>query len=159
MALDIIILTPIAFGLVVGIWRGLVKEVTAMGAILVGVIFAKVFAPDLAELLIETFAWSKEVMLLVCYVIIFVVVTLSLHFISKLITKFLKKISLGWLNHLLGALFGGFKWALLVSVLLTCFDLLDQKFEILQPNVKESSWAYEPIKAIAGTTWNVIQDY
>ncbi len=159
MTLDIIILLPIVYGLIRGIWRGLVGELTAMVAILAGILCAKYFAQDLAEVLLETFAWSKEIMLLVCYATIFISVTLVLHLIGKLISKLLKTISLGWLNHLLGAVFGAFKWALIVSVLINCFDLLDNKFHILQPNVKEQAWSYEPIKSIATTTWEVIQDY
>ncbi len=158
MILDIILLIPIIYGLIRGIFRGLVGELTAIVAVIAGVIVAKIFAPDLATLLLNNLNWGETACLLLSYILIFTLTALSLHGIGLLCKKFLKKISLGWLNHLLGGVFGMLKWAILVSVLLNCFDMLDKKRHILKPETKSASYVYQPLQKVASVTWDTIQD-
>ncbi len=158
MILDIILLLPIVYGLIRGIFRGLVGELTAIIAVIAGVVCAKFFAPDLAVKLTQIFAWGKQVCELLSYVLIFFVVTICLHLLGRLIARLLQAIALGWLNRLVGGVFGGLKWALVVSVLLNCFNLLDSYIHILKPEVKNASIAYKPLEKLASVTWDAFQD-
>ncbi len=158
MILDIILLLPIVYGLIRGIFRGLVGELTAIVAVIAGVVCAKIYAPTLAIKLIEVLTWGQQVCELISYVLIFFVVTICLHLLGKLIARLLRAISLGWLNYLAGCIFGGLKWALIVSVLLNCANLLDSYVHIIKPEVKKSSIAYQPLEKLASVTWNTIQE-
>ncbi len=158
MILDIILLLPIVYGLIRGIFRGLVGELTAIVAIIAGVICAKIYAPEFAIKLTEVFTWSKQVCELLAYLLLFLGATLCLHLIGKLIARLLRAISLGWLNHLLGCIFGGLKWALIVSVMLNCFNIVDASMHILKPEVKKASVAYKPLAKLASVTWDAIQE-
>ncbi len=157
MILDIILLLPIVYGLIRGVFRGLVGELTAIVAVIAGIICAKIFAPELATYILNVFTWNIQVCNLIAYLVIFLVVTCTLHLVSKLLARLLSAISLGWLNRLAGGLFGGLKWALIVSILLNCFNLLDNRFHILQPNVKKASVAYEPLEKLASVTWDAVE--
>lgn len=155
--LDIIILIPIAFGLIRGLVRGFVVELTAVVAIVAGVVCAKIYAPSFGNILTDTFTWNQQVCNIVAYMLIFIGVALLLHVVAKLISKLLRTISLGWLNCLLGAVLGTAKWAILVSVLLVAFNALDQRFQILKPAQKQSSVLYEPVGRIAGIAWEAVK--
>ncbi len=158
MILDIILLLPIVYGLIRGIFRGLVGELTAIVAVVAGVVCAKMFAPEFSCYLTQLFTWNQSVCELIAYLLIFLVVTLCLHAVGKLLARVLSAIALGWLNHLAGCIFGGLKWALVVSVLLNCFDMLDDQVHILKPSVKKNSIAYKPVKKLAAVTWEAIQN-
>ncbi len=157
MILDIILLLPIVYGLIRGVFRGLVGELTAIVAVVTGIVCAKIFAPDLASMLLNVFTWGAQICNLIAYLVIFLVVTCTLHVVGKLVARLLSAISLNWLNRLTGALFGGLKWALVVSICLNCFNIIDKHFHILQPNVKKASVAYKPLEKLASVTWDAVE--
>ena len=89
----------------------------------------------------------------VSYTLIFIITVLAAFLISNLTSKVLKSISLGWLNSLLGGVFGALKFAIIVSVLMNVFDALDSKFEFAKQEKKEASIAYYPILKLAPSLW------
>lgn len=152
--IDIIILIPILFGLIRGLFRGFVIELTAVVAIIAGVICAKLYAPAFALKLAELLTWNQPACNVAAYMLIFIGVAVLLHIVGKLFSKLLSAIALGGLNKLLGAVIGAAKWAILVSVLLVAFDALDQRFHILRPEQKQASVMYKPISTIATAAWD-----
>lgn len=153
--LDSIILIPIAIGLIWGLFRGLVKEVAGIVAVVLAIFAAKFFAPQLSEILIRFFSLSEKLWVnVLSWVIIFVAVMLIIIFLSKMVNKLISAVSLGWLNKLLGGVFGGLKFMLLISVLLNIFDTVDDKFNIIKPEIKNESVAYKPVKSVVATLWD-----
>ena len=59
-----------------------------------------------------------------------------------MLTKLFKLISLGWLNRLIGGVFGAVKWVLIVSIIVLCVDMLDSVLHFIRPEIKESSILY-----------------
>lgn len=157
LILDIIILAPIAYGLIRGLMHGFVQELTTLVALVAAVICTKVWAPALSQWLATAVTWDTKVCRLVAWLTIFLGVVLLLHVVGKLIGKLLSAVSLGGINRLLGALFGAAKWALVVSLLLCVFEMIDNTFHILKPEQKCESIAYEPVRKIAAVTWDTLQ--
>ncbi len=155
--LDLIILVPVLYGLVRGLFRGLVGEVVSLGAIILGVVGARLWADDVSTHLLELIEMSQEVARLVAYLVVFVIIALTLNLVGKLIERLLKAIFLGGINKLFGAVFGALKLALVASVLLNGFAILDERFELLKPEQKEASILYEPVKQLAAVAWEQIQ--
>lgn len=156
--LDIILLVPILYGCIRGLFRGLVKELTAIIAIVAAIVCAKIFAPSAAQVLMKYATLSEAVCNVVAYLIVFFVVALFLHLIGYMLSSLLKAISLGWLNRLLGAVFGTLKWALIVSVLFNGAAILDDYFHFIKPELKETSIAYSPVKKLASVAWKELQN-
>ncbi len=156
--IDIIILLPIFYGLIRGLMRGFVQELTNLVALIAAIIGTKLFAPAFALWLAKYISASPSVCQLLAWFILFTAIVLTLHLIGKLISRFLKAISLGWLNRLIGAIFGAAKWALIVSIVLNGVSLLDNQFHFLKPELQEQSIAYEPIQKIASVTWSTVQN-
>ncbi len=141
--IDIIIGIVLIFGIVQGCRHGIVKEIAFFVAIALGIIVAKMLAPEVAQQLQSYTSWKFDICLIVSYASLFLIVSLVLHIVAYLLTKALKFIALGWLNRLLGGLFGLLKWGLIASVVLNLMITidLDKKFD-------GESFLFEPVAAI-----------
>lgn len=157
--LDIIILLPIIYGLVRGLMRGFVVECTAIIAIVLGIIAAKLWAPPFAVKILQVLEMPEGLAQSLAYVLLFVGVTLFCKAIARLVHRFLKAISLGWLDRLAGGLFGGLKWALILSVILNLLLIPEQYVQIIKDEAKQSSELYQPILRIATISWDKMQQY
>ena len=122
--------------------RGLITEVIAILAVILGFIGAKIWGQDSSAWLLTQFTWPQPVCDAVAYALLFLGIAVALAIVGKLLSKLLKAISLAWLNRLLGALFGLLKWGLIVLAIVFCVNKLDQQFHFLQPELKQQSIIY-----------------
>ena len=161
--LDIVIVVPLLIGLVRGIMRGLVIELMAVLAVILGFWGARVWGPDFAEWLMDVdhylyFEMSKTIAICVAYALLFVAITVVLTLLGKWLTRFFKAIHVAWVNHLLGAILGTLKWAVIVLVLVFIVGQLDAQFGIMPRKLKADSQLYEPALKTADTCWLKIKD-
>ena len=152
-SLDMFLLIPIAAGFIFGLFKGLVKELASLLAIVLGIYGAKLFAPYAYNILINTFGISVHMAKPLSYFVLFVLIAIGMLLLARMLDKFFDSISLGGLNKLLGGVFGGLKFALIVSVLLNVFDAIDSRFSILKAETKQNSIAYEPVLKLAPVLW------
>ena len=151
--LDLLILIPITLGFVFGLFKGLIKELTSLVAIVLGIYGAKLLAPSVSGFLIHVFHFSTKTALPVSYLLLFVTIALGLLFIANMLDKVFESLALGGLNKFLGGLFGALKYALIVSVLLNVFDSLDSRFSIINMKTKAQSIGYKPILNFGPKLW------
>lgn len=59
-SLDIFILIPIAIGFVFGLFKGLVKELTSLAAIFLGIYFSKILSPWLSQILVKSWPFPLK---------------------------------------------------------------------------------------------------
>lgn len=152
--LDFYLIIPIAIGFVFGLFKGLIKELTSLAAIVLGIYGAKLMAPFAYNILIHTFAVSPKTAKPLAYFILFVLIAIGMLLLAKMLNKFFESMSLGGLNKLLGGIFGGLKWALIISVLLNVFDVIDSRFSILHKEAKEKSIGFRPLLKLAPVLWD-----
>ncbi len=65
--IDIILLVPMAVGLVRGLFRGLIREVLSLAAIIVGILASYYYADDLSSYLRVTFSDAGDWLEIVSY--------------------------------------------------------------------------------------------
>lgn len=152
--LDLILLVPIALGFVFGLFKGLIKELASLAAIVLGIFGAKLFAPSVSEFLVHHLHFSAKTALPSAYLILFIVIGVALLLAAKMLDKMFDSIALGGLNKFLGGLFAALKYALIVSVLLNVFNALDAKFTMLKPKTKLESVGYKPLMSLAPVLWD-----
>ena len=151
--LDIIILLPLLIGLVRGLMKGLVIEITSIVAIILGIVGSRLWGAMFATWLLNQFAWPESVCVVLAYALLFLGISILLHLVAKLLTKLFKKVSLGWLNRLLGGLFGTLKWGMIVLVMVLCIHQLDKQFEFIQKDLKQQSVVYMQAAPLAEKMW------
>ena len=149
--LDIFFAIPLIWGIVRGLMSGFVRSLSVFVGLILGITLAQTYAADLSPTIQEWFTLSARQCLSIAYVIIFIAVMIVVAIIARILDKFLHLILLGWLNKLLGALFGFFKWAIILSFFIMVIEYANSKFEFLTPEKKSESLLYEPIKNVVPT--------
>jgi membrane protein required for colicin V production len=157
--IDIFIIIPIVLGFVFGLSKGLIKELFALAAIVLGIFGARLFEPQVSQMLLSVFDMQVGVARAISYLILFVAIAVALLFVANLLDKLVSAIALGGLNKLLGAVFGMLKMTLIVSVLLNVFDKIDQKQKIISEETKTKSFTYKPMLNFAPKMWNEAKDF
>ena len=149
--LDLFFAIPLVWGIVRGLMSGFIRSLSVFIGLILGITLAQAYASDLSPAIQEWFTLSAKQCLSLAYVIIFIAVMILVAIIARLLDKFLHLILLGWLNKLLGAIFGFFKWAIILSFFIMVIEYANSKFEFLSPEKKSESLLYEPIKNVVPT--------
>ena len=140
--LDIILLVLFIPAIIHGAAKGLVTQIVSLVSVFVGAIVAGRFAPDLTQIAMLQFGSEERVTYILCFIVIFLACALVMALVGHLITKLFKAAALGWLNRLIGGIFGAAKWMLIVAVIILCIDMLDGVLHFIRPEVKEGSLLY-----------------
>ena len=115
--LDIFIIIVIAYCLIRGIFRGLIKEVSAIIGVFAGFYAAYTYYPVVAKLLspwISNTAYLNILSFLIIFCLLFILIS-----IVGIIIKYILKVAfLGWVDRICGAGFGFVKGILIVSIVL-----------------------------------------
>lgn len=151
--IDYSILIIIGIGFVFGIFKGLIKELTSLAAIFLGIYGAKLISPAMSPILIKIFTVNEKTASALAYIFVFIAIVIALLIISKLLDKLFESISLGGINKLLGGIFGALKYALVISVLINIFDPINERFDLVDQEKRTNSITVDPLKKLAPELW------
>ena len=113
---DILIVTILAYGLIRGIFRGVVREIFSVIGVLGGFYGAYTYYPHMAQL-ISSWITTPEYQKIISYLAIFSAVVIVVGILAVVIKYLLNIAFLGWLDRLGGAVFGFVKGCLVVCIL------------------------------------------
>ena len=147
--IDILLGALLLFGMIRGLMKGLFVEVASLIALIAGVYGAIHFSNFVAEFLIEHVSWGEQTINLAAFAITFVIIVLAISLAGKALTKLADFAALGFLNKLLGALFGVLKTGLILSIVLLVFSKMNNTVPFLEEEDLEDSVLYEPVKSLA----------
>jgi membrane protein required for colicin V production len=147
--IDILLGALLLFGLVRGLTKGLFVEVASLVALIAGIYGAIHFSDFAAEFLMEHVDWSERIINLTAFAITFVIIVLAISLAGKALTKLADFAALGFLNKLLGAVFGVLKIGLILSVVLMIFSKMNRNIPFLEEEDLKDSVLYEPVKSLA----------
>jgi len=154
--IDFIIIILLVFGLARGFINGFIKELASLLALILGIWGAIKFSSFTAERLYDYFDMTGKYVGIIAFLVTFVIIVIIVHFIGLLIDKFADKVSLGFLNSVLGLVFGVFKSALILSVIFVVLNAIDAKHHFLPRETIENSRLYNPIADIAPAIFPII---
>jgi len=144
--LDILLLIPLAYGLINGFIKGFFKEIASLLGIILGIYAARIWALNVSDWLSTWLDYSEKVLVPISYILIFLIVAIGLNVIAFMLEKLMKFASLGWINKLGGAAFGLLKFALILSILLSAFTMLNSHIKLVEKETLEESLFYTPVK-------------
>lgn len=116
--LDFILLTPLIFGIIRGLFNGLVKELLSIAAVIIGIFLAYNYTEKVESILSTYINLEGASLTVLSYLLIFGFVLLISFALSFIVTKFLQALSLGILNRIFGGVFGFGKALLVVLVII-----------------------------------------
>ncbi len=143
--LDIIIVIPLLYGVIKGFSNGLIKEVTSLLALVVGVYVAINFSEYLEPKVVETLGGYEEFVSIIAFGVLFLVSVLFIRTLGFIIDKLTKALALGIVSRFLGGVFGLLKVLVIFSFLLfviTDYNLVDKK-------TKNDSVLFKPLVDVA----------
>jgi len=147
--IDIVLGALILFGLVRGFMKGLFVEVASLLALVAGVYGAIHFSNFAASFLESKTDWAENTINVAAFAITFVAIIIAISLAGKALTKLANFAALGILNKLLGAVFGGLKIALILSVVLIVFNKMNSTVTFVNDEKLKDSILYKPVKSLA----------
>lgn len=157
--LDIILAICFVPALIRGISKGFVEQAASLIAFFLSVWMAFHFSSLAADWLRPRMEVSEALLNIIAFVLILVVVSVGMILIGKLISKFIKVVMLGWLDKLLGVLFGFLLTALILGVLIVSFDALNTRFTIVAAERLEASVLYTSLRSIAWFLFPYLKEF
>jgi len=146
--LDIVIICLIGVGLIKGIFDGVIKQVVAICALIIGIYLCRGVAQWLHGYLVQLEWTSTQAVISASYFLGFVlivgVVLLAGHVIHKLISV----TPLSVFNHIAGGFLGLLLMVLLISFIFNVIEMFDTGSNFLSQEIKVESRFYISIKNI-----------
>jgi len=143
--LDIIIAVPLLYGLIKGFSNGLVKEVTSLLALFIGVYVAINFSEYLEPKFINILDGYHEFVPVLAFGVLFLVSVLCIKALGFIVDKLTKALALGIFSRLFGGVFGFLKVVVIFSFLL--FVITD--YNLVNKQTKEDSVLFKPLSDIS----------
>jgi membrane protein required for colicin V production len=123
--IDVVILIFILFFTIRGLFRGFILELSTLIGLVIGYLAGITYLGFLSGLMQSIMPDAPvSVLNIISFSVIFIVINILLKIAANLVTKTLKFAMLGWLNRLLGAVFGLTKSILILSILVFLISLI-----------------------------------
>lgn len=111
---DYAVIAVFLISLALGVWRGFVYEVLSLAGWPLAFVLSKLFAAGVAPMMP---AEQEAMRTALAYALVFIAALIAWAGLVWLLSKLVKAVGLGWLDSVLGALFGLLRGALVVLVL------------------------------------------
>ena len=111
---DFAVIAIFLISLALGVWRGLVYEVLSLLGWPLAFVLSKLFAADIAPMMPGE---QETLRMALSYAAVFIAVLIVWSVLAWLLSRLVKAAGLGWLDSVLGSLFGLLRGALVVLVL------------------------------------------
>lgn len=111
---DFAVMAILLVSLLFGLWRGLVYEVLSLAGWPVAFLLSKLFAGDVAPMMPGT---QEAMRITLAYTAVFVAALIVWGVLAWLLSRLVKVVGLGWLDRVLGGLFGVLRGGLVILVL------------------------------------------
>jgi membrane protein required for colicin V production len=154
--IDIILALLLLFAAINGFKNGFVSELASLAALVLGVWGGIEFSYITTDFLINRLGIETNHLNLVSFLVTFVIIVILVHLVASSLSKLLEVAMLGWANKITGLVFGFFKTAFILSILLLVFNKIDDDVHILSPQTKSESKLYEPIRKLAPSVFPFI---
>lgn len=111
---DFAVMAILLVSLLFGLWRGLVYEVLSLAGWPVAFLLSKLFAGDVVPMMPGT---QETMRITLAYTAVFVAALIVWGVLAWLLSRLVKVAGLGWLDRVLGGLFGVLRGGLVILVL------------------------------------------
>ena len=159
-SLDYILFIPLLYGLYRGFTKGLIIELASLLALTLGIYGALHFSSLTFEFLSHYVEINTVYLQLVSYGLTFLIIVMFISLTGKILTMLIKLVALGFINRMMGAIFGGIKVLLILSVFISFFDRFNKQFGMINDEILSSSLMYNPIRIQAEQIYpNVLEEF
>jgi len=144
--LDIIIILPLLYGLIKGFSNGLIKEITGLLGLIIGVYVAINFSSYLHPRVTEFLGGYDQFVPIIAFTTLFVVSILAIRLLGYFLDKLTKVLALGIISKILGSIFGVLKIVVIFSFLLVVIT----EYKLINTKTQKESVLLKPLQDVAG---------
>lgn len=153
--LDLVLILPIAWGIIMG-WRsGLIMQLAMMAAMIIGGWVAMHYSGQIARFLggfdekYQLF-WNS-----LAFVLVIVSILLLLKLAAMAATRMMSKTPAGTANKIGGMLLGGLKYTAFVCAVVVFLEWADARYPFMDMPAREHSLLYFPLYKLAWAVWGI----
>jgi membrane protein required for colicin V production len=154
--IDLAIVVILIISMVSGFINGLIREAASLAALILGIWGAIKFSGFTAAKLYDYFDMSGHYVGIIAFLVTFGIIVVIIHFVGILADKLADAAALGFINRLLGIVFGLFKTVLILSVFFVILNAIDARRPFLPKDKLEQSIFFNPISDIAPAIFPII---
>ena len=142
--LDIIIIAVVIAAAIWGLFKGFISQAVSIVALILGLWCAGRFTGLLTSKVIGWFNLdiAQNTLHIILFAVIFILVVILAHLIGKGIESIAKLSLLGWVNRLLGFLFGALKAIVILGVVVYAINYLNNSFNLIPKEILSNSKGY-----------------
>jgi membrane protein required for colicin V production len=157
--IDFILGGLLLYGLIKGLWKGLLAEMAGLVSLLLGLFVAVKFSGFTAKLLEGHVSWNPKYIAITAFAITFIAVVAGVILLGKVATKLASFAALGWVNRLFGGIFGFLKMVLILSVSLNFFLKINSNNTFAEQKTLDKSLFFYPILKVSNTIFPVLEEW
>lgn len=139
---DLLVLFCLSYGLIKGLIKGFVIEVSGVLALVFGILGALKFAALVAAIIEDWITLDVRLIQGISFLLLFIGIVYGISLLAKMLTKTLQIVALGLFNRLAGGLFGFIKWALILTALVLAFNQVDRVLSLFPETLLTESVSY-----------------
>ena len=148
--IDIIILILLLLAVIKGLKDGLIRQAGGIAGLFIGIILAGRFSALLAGWLGQWINASENIVK---------IIALCMHLLGKLLEKIIQLATLGWVNRILGMVLSIATTVLLIGVLLSLIEYVnDTWFTLVPKEALEGSKGVQIITSITDSVFPYIKE-
>lgn len=155
---DIVLLLPVLFGFIRGLWSGLIQEVAGIAGVIVGVALGYIFNEQLVELLQRELDMSNEAANITGFTVLFLAGFLAVLLIGRVVTKGMSLAALGGVNRVLGGVFAALKYAVFTAILLAVFNRINDTINVIEKEKLAESTVYNAYGEFSSILWDYVPE-
>ena len=145
-SLDLILGIVLAWGIIRGLRKGFIRELSSFLALILGVYGAIHFSYFLLDYLEEYLAWEENMLNIAALILTFIIIVILISLVGHIFTRIAKLLALNLLNRLLGAVFGFLKSAFLLGILLLFISAINTDEKYITEEQINASVLYTPME-------------
>ncbi len=156
--IDIILGGLLLYGLIKGLWKGLITELAGLVSLFIGIFIAIKFSGYVGTFLAGKMENPKYISM-TAFAITFIGVVVGIILLAKVFTKLVSLSGLGLLNRILGGVFGCMKMVLILSVSLNFFLKLNATNAFAEKKTLDKSIFFYPVLSVSSYIFPVLEEW
>ena len=150
-SLDIVLSVILLIGIVRGFIKGFIYELAVLGSLYVCYLIGFKIAAIAAVYINKVISVNPTTLHYISLFVAWIGISIGMFFLAKLFEGLIKIVALGIFNKIAGTIFGGLKYAFLISLFLFFFNKVQFANKWINPDLKAESVLYYPILKISNT--------
>jgi membrane protein required for colicin V production len=158
-AVDIFFLICFIPAVIGGLMNGLVRQVASLLALVLGIWAGWHFSSLVAQGITIFIKDNDSLVNIISFAIVFIVVLILVNMIGRGLSKIVQLALLGWLDKLLGVIFGIVKYAFVLSVLIYFVNSLNDLYSFIPDDFFSGSKLFPILKKIAPSVFPYLEEF